>query len=652
MRVASAAALFGCVLLAGCASSPTATNVETQAGAAIEGSVYGGQQPINLAHVYLMQANTTGYGQPSVSLLNAALTGHSDSVGAYVTTNTRGFFSITGDYTCTPGTQVYLLVLQGDAGGGNNTAAGEMGVFGQCPTAGNFLGTIPFVQINEVTTVAATYALAGFATDALHVSSSGTALAQVGIANAFLNSGNIASVVNAPNTGSLSTTPGGGTVPAALVNTMGDIIASCVNSTGPGSPACSTLLGEALSNGTTGTAPTDTASALINIAHNPSANVGDLYGLVPAIPPFVPALTKQPNDFTLALTFTGAKLTQFPNNFPYGQTSEVAVDGSGNVFTLVGQAYGAYSTMAIDKFSPLGVDLSSSSTFVGNQTDSPVDLAVDTSNNIWVLNGGRNSGNIAEFSNSGTLLSGPTGYMGGHVTSTSVYGYSAGMAFNPAGNLVVSTNGDYLTLFSPSGTVVTPQPAYVQLPTSAYGLAYDPAGDLWTTSNGLVKLLPSGVAAAGSPFSGGGTTTGASAQGLAIDHASNVWLTANSTTSIYNNAGQPVLASGIASPGGDQLANLAFDGSGAAFATDFTGSQIVKMVLSGTTGTAVPYGKGFLNTVSSTLAVDGSGNVWVSDFLEGNNFSDGRLVEFVGLGAPVVTPLAAGVAGNTLGSRP
>ena len=624
--------------------TPTATNLSTGGGVPIEGSVFGGQQPINLAHVYLMQANTNGYGQPAISLLNAALTGNSDSVGAYVTTNARGGFHITGDYTCTPGTQVYLLVLQGDAGGGNNTAAGEMGVFGQCPTVGNFLAALPFVQINEVTTVAAAYAMAGFATDALHVSSSGTPLAQVGIANAFATAGNIASVVNAPNSGSLSATPAGnGAVPAALVNTMGDIIASCVNSTGPGSPACSTLLGD------TGTS--DTASALIGIAHNPAANVGDLYGLVPAIPPFVPALTKQPNDFTLALTYTGAKLTQFTNNFPFGETTEVAVDGSGNVFTLVGQPNGAYSTMAIDKFSPLGVDLSSNTTFVGNQTDSPVDLAIDTSNNVWVLNGGRNSGNLAEFSNSGTLMSGSTGYTGGYLTATSVYGGTAGMAFNPAGNLVVNTNGEYFTLFSPSGTVVAPQPAYPKLPTAGSGLAYDSAGDLWTTDNGLVKLLPSGAAAAGSPFPGG-SSTATNAAGPAIDHSNNVWLTNNATVSIFNSAGQPVVAAGIASPGGDQLANLAFDGTGAAFATDFGGSQIVKVVLTGTTGTAVPYGKGFLNTIYSNLAVDGSGNVWVTDFLEGNTFSDGRLVEFVGLAAPVVTPLATGVAQNALGTRP
>jgi len=37
-----------------------------------------------------------------VSLLNAASTGASDSLGAYVITDASGGFSITGDYSCTP----------------------------------------------------------------------------------------------------------------------------------------------------------------------------------------------------------------------------------------------------------------------------------------------------------------------------------------------------------------------------------------------------------------------------------------------------------------------------------------------------------------------------------------------------------------------
>src|SRR5258708_1362045 len=86
--------------LAGCALQQTASSIHEPA-VKLTGSVHGGQQPIVGAHVYLFAANTTGYGQPSISLLNAASTGASDSLGAYVTTDASGGFTITGDYACT-----------------------------------------------------------------------------------------------------------------------------------------------------------------------------------------------------------------------------------------------------------------------------------------------------------------------------------------------------------------------------------------------------------------------------------------------------------------------------------------------------------------------------------------------------------------------
>jgi PKD repeat protein len=158
------------------------------AGAALTGLVYGGQQPVAGAHVYLFAANTTGYGQASVSLLNAANTSYSDALGAYVITGSNGGFSLTGEYSCTNGQQVYLYVLGGNSGSGVNSASGLMAAIGNCPSS------MTTVTVNEVTTVAAAYALAGFATDATHISSSGTALAQVGVANAFANAGNLASL--------------------------------------------------------------------------------------------------------------------------------------------------------------------------------------------------------------------------------------------------------------------------------------------------------------------------------------------------------------------------------------------------------------------------------------------------------------------------
>ena len=124
------------------------------AGLAIQGRVHGGQQPVTGAHVYLFAAGpNTGTPSASISLLNAYPGVAGDSIGNYVTTDDTGSFSITSDYTCTANQQVYIAAFGGNTGGGdNNPVAGLLGVLGQCPVSGNFLGADPFVVINEVTT--------------------------------------------------------------------------------------------------------------------------------------------------------------------------------------------------------------------------------------------------------------------------------------------------------------------------------------------------------------------------------------------------------------------------------------------------------------------------------------------------------------------
>jgi hypothetical protein len=122
--------------------------------------------------------------------------------------------------------------------------------------AGNFAAATPYIVVNEVSTVAAAYAMAGFATDATHVGSSGTALALTGIANAFANAAILAGVA-------LAVTPAGEwTVPLTETNMLANILAACVNSNGAGS-TCTTLFANAESAGLTGTAPTDTATVAI-----------------------------------------------------------------------------------------------------------------------------------------------------------------------------------------------------------------------------------------------------------------------------------------------------------------------------------------------------------------------------------------------------
>jgi len=321
-------------------SSPTAPS--TVAGSAIVGNVHGGQQAVVGAHIYLFAANSGGYGSPSISMLNSSQPGvDNDVTGNYVLTDAQGNFSISGDYTCTSGQQVYLLALGGNPGlpvGETNPALALMSAFGACPEGQtNFTSTVPYVFINEVTTVAAAYAMAGFATDATDVSSSGTPLVQAGIANSFATASNLADIT----TGALldATPAGNGAVPVYTINALADILASCINSTGPVSTPCSTLLSNSLSGGTTGTTPNDTATAAINIAHNPAANVATLYALVQPNAPFQPTLAAAPNDLTVGIYFAGGGL-----NFPWG----IAVDASGNVWTA------NWANDNVSKFSSLG----------------------------------------------------------------------------------------------------------------------------------------------------------------------------------------------------------------------------------------------------------------------------------------------------------
>src|ERR1035441_6656428 len=120
----------------------------------------------------------------SVLTNNPSNSGQDGNGNYYVTTDANGNFTITGDYSCAAGQQVYLYALGGTQGGIANAAAGLLAALGNCPgTAGTTNDSFSsglYVVVNEASTIAAAYAFAGFATDATHVSSLGTALAQIG----------------------------------------------------------------------------------------------------------------------------------------------------------------------------------------------------------------------------------------------------------------------------------------------------------------------------------------------------------------------------------------------------------------------------------------------------------------------------------------
>ena len=119
------------------------------------------------AHIYLFAAGTGGYGTSPTSLISStAPNAFEDGNGNYyVVTDGSGNFALGGDYTCTEGTQVYMVAYGGNpgmTGTVNNTAIVQMAGLGQCPAAGNLAAQVPYLVINEVTTVAFAYAMGGF----------------------------------------------------------------------------------------------------------------------------------------------------------------------------------------------------------------------------------------------------------------------------------------------------------------------------------------------------------------------------------------------------------------------------------------------------------------------------------------------------------
>jgi hypothetical protein len=607
------ASLSCSLLLTGCAVGPTA-GPSLERGVRLRGNVHGGQQPIAGSHVYLFAANTTGYGQPSISLLDTSATGvATDSVGAYVTTDANGGFSITGDYTCTAGTQVYIYALGGDPGAGINSAAGLLAVLGQCPASGSFASSVPFVSVNEVSTVAAAYAMAGFATDATHVSSSGTALAQTGIANAFANASNLADLASGS---ALTTTPAGnGIVPSATINALANILASCINTSGPSSTNCSSLFSNALSGGSTGATPTDTASAAINIAHNPGSQIAALFALPTATAPFAPALSSPPSDFTLALSFTGPTINQ---------SGSVAIDASGDVWTFNTLSSGS---MTVTKMSPSGSVLSGATGYVvGNDISSPSGwLAIDQNGDAW-LTGASHIYKISGGSGAVSAFQPDEGSAFRHI------------AIDASGNVWTNSTSGTASLveLSPSGTDLHFTSA---APVGYDGIAISNSGTVWTS--GIPYGLFGTSIATGLNLNVNEDSTLSFGE-VALDATGNPWMINDSLTQFTYDSSSSTYSPTSTFSDGHRPSDGAIDGAGIIWlAADYSGTGIAAYSASGSSSNLYGMASGLFPT---SLALDPSGDVWITN--------GPAIVEFIGASTPVVTPLSVGVKNNTLATRP
>jgi hypothetical protein len=658
---------FAGMLLSGCSASFSPADTfepqQTPIGP-IQGNVHGGQQAVTGAAVYLYAAGTAGYGSASTSLIKTTSplpSGVSvDGNGnGYVTTDVNGNFTLSGDYTCTEGQQVYMVAVGGNpglTGTVNNTYIVQMAGLGECPSTDTLASQDPYVTLNEVSTVAFAYAMAPFeGADEYHIGTNGTTAGKLAIHNAMANVGKMVSLQYGQ---AYSSVPGNtnAAVPLAKIYHLANLLATCVNTNGTLGTSkfnaakgtytytlsgCGSLFND--SNGVTEangniTTTSDEAQAIFYIAQNPStANVTKLYNLVTGATAFADSLATAPTDWTLPIVYSSsvsvfAQTNGSNTNGPFN----IAIDGSGNAW--IGDRI-----KGVVEISTLGTVSTWNSGFGMIKQ-----VAIAPSGNLWVAD--YNSSKVYIMNTAGTVLK----------TLTTGFDGPAGIAFNNAGNAyIVNELNASVTVYDPTGTtVLNNQTSFTNVGngiTTPDFVSIDANGNAWI------------------PDTGGGTlgeltttyTTGyinnnsvGQAYWLGFDSSSNLWIgdmgNGRLGTGTPNGSGSYTIghktasaSSGVSNPDLGEI-----DGSGTVWMPDMivpptnnppSTAASVLSAYSQTTG-------GFLATANNgfstggiggavAAAVDLSGNVWVAN-------EDGSVSELIGLGTPTASPLTPSNAGT------
>jgi streptogramin lyase len=589
------AAIVGCGI--GTQSLSTVTTAHR-----LQGTVHGGQQAVTNSVIQLWAAGQTGNGSAPQALISAT-----------VLTDGSGNFNIDNDYTCpSPSAQVYITSTGGNPGlgpGGNNPSLKLMAALGSC---GN-LSAATNVFLDEVTTVAAVWALAPFMDASGNVGSSATNT--VGLQNAFLNAGLLADTT----TGLPPTLPAGKSIETGKVYALANSLSGCVNSDGSN---CTALFTAATPPG--GAAPTDSVIAALDVVRNPGNNVTAVYRSAPGPPPYVSSLTGAPNDWTMSLTINNGGL-----NLP----TAAAVDGYGNVW--VANYYGVVSA-----FSPQGAPLAANGYNI-SANDAMYGLTVDANNNVWVSH--EETPAHDNVAGSVTLLYGVNGGAAmGTPIGGNTYLYTSGIDW-PHG-LAADTNGNVLvanyakpsaSVFNSSGTDIADGYAYTSSSVPV-ALSADSYHGLWIANFGdaTVTHLDSAGNLRQRPSCCDGAT------GVSVDSQGNAWVSSyyGSYISEISDGGNVTL-SNLSGGGVNYPTGIMLDAAQTVWVSNYYGNSFTEMAGNGASvaaGTALSPSTGFGLDAKlaepTAITIDPSGNLWLPSY-NGNT-----LTMFFGLAKPTSTP--------------
>ncbi len=602
--------LSALVLLAGCGGTVTqsiSNPPPTSTGVAITGQVLAGPKPLSGATVQLYAAGSTGNGPTSTPLSSAA------------STDADGAFTVSPAYTCpASSSQLFLIARNGAVAPASSNSAIALAVpLGRCDAVA---ASTRFI-VNEVTTAATAWALSQFLSPIGDAGANlgSTATNTTGLANAVATALSLAGNTTGVSPG--NTHPTTGASPAPRINALANLLNACT-----ATPAtCGRLFSLTTPSGTPlgATAPANTLDAALNLVRNPGRTVALLFTLSQTSTVFSPTLATAPADWTLPLTFTGGGMHA---------PGPLALDGNGNLW--VGSYFGVAS-----QFSPVGAPTFPSG-ITGFGLSESYGLAIDPSNNVWItdenspgnINGG--VGAVTVLNSSGQPISGPSGFFSGGLS------FPVAVAIDPTGTAwVVDYGNSHLTELSSSGQPLSgPSGYFSNLFAFPVAIAIDAAHNAWIANmsgNSVTRVSPDGQHVLNIPCCN-------TADGLALDAAGNVWVANSLGDSISEiSADGAVLSTGYTGGGLLHPQGIAVDGAGNIWVANFRGNSVTELAgaASPKPGQILSPAAGWAPTPTSlqafALAIDASGNLWVS------NFSSNSITEIVGLATPVKTPLSA-----------
>ena len=630
--------LLGCALLvlAGCGLGTPAGPSPITPGA-IAGQAHGGEQAIQGANVYLVYTGNSGYG-----------TG--DVIGGTATTSsdTNGSFTIaTNSNTCTAPQQAYIVIQGGSTGAGTNANNYLVSAIGSCAT----LATTTFVDVNEVTTVAAAYALGNFATTNgtapyVHIGATatnagltsavtingntfaigaGVPTTAAGLPHAFINAANLANITtgtaqSAPTVSSNVSV----TAPLTMVNGIADILQSCVNSTG-GSASSSSAAFD------TPTTPTSTTASYASLVFNTpttaiNGTVDVNYGGTP--------LTGSISSTTSPATFASAFNTAFSGatdivSFTTPTTPTVSTGATATVT-------GINSTTVVS--GSVSISLAGGAPLTGTISSTTPATFVSSFNSN------------SSFSGAGIVASGTTTVtITGPVGTANTLSFSGSSLAGSGNALVATSSGNIVTVTGLSGTSNT---------LSFSGTSLTGVGGDGSACGSLFALTPS--------LSGSLPTNTFQA---AANLAKNPWISTANVTSLYGLIpAQAAFTPYPPSAPSDYTLALLMKETSATYPTGVASTSVYPYRLtldandavyvwqentsSGTAGDTVSIGNYGTNAwvsqytgVEATtrgIAADGIGNLWLTNYSSGGTMFQLNASTGVGIATKTTTYSTSG----------